>query len=225
VAAINRKFRRVQGQWIAAGKLDCVQFDFVQLNLKQSIMLGHRMSMRRLPERLFDGGVSLRLEHQLCFLLYSSGRALTQLYQPILAPLGVTYPQYLVLLVLWQDAPAAVSVGTLGARLQLDSGTLTPLVKRMEAAGLLLRARSASDGRVVEVRLTPAGRALERRARAVPRALACQLNLSPHTITTLRHTLKRLLAATQMAQHTQPKRSTPSIRIRQSTPLTKEKTR
>jgi DNA-binding MarR family transcriptional regulator len=91
----------------------------------------------------------LRLEHQVCFPLYAAARAVTQAYQPLLAPLGLTYPQYLALMVLWEQDGLAVK--DIGARLYLDSGTLTPLLKRLEQAGLVRRVRAARDERVVEV--------------------------------------------------------------------------
>ena len=111
------------------------------------------------------------LNHHLCFVLYSSSLLMTKVYKPVLGPLGLTYPQYLVLLVLWEahsasgNSPsglqeAALSVGDLGAHLHLDSGTLTPLLKRMETSGLLLRARDGLDERRVNVSLTAAGQAL-----------------------------------------------------------------
>jgi DNA-binding MarR family transcriptional regulator len=112
----------------------------------------------------------LLLDRQLCFALYSSSLAMTKLYKPLLEPLGLTYPQYLVLLVLWEAD--GLAVGELGTRLHLDSGTLTPLLKRLEAAGLVQRERAADDERRVLIRLTPAGRALRARARRVPEALA-----------------------------------------------------
>ena len=112
-----------------------------------------------------------RLDRQLCFALYSSSLVMTKLYKPVLGALGLTYPQYLVLLVLWESD--AIGVGELGERLYLDSGTLTPLLKRMEAAGLLARARAAGDERRVIVTLTAAGRALRRRAEGVPLQVAC----------------------------------------------------
>jgi DNA-binding MarR family transcriptional regulator len=98
---------------------------------------------------------------------------MTKVYKPLLDPLGLTYPQYLVLLVLWQED--GLAVGTLGERLFLDSGTLTPLLKRMEAAGLVRRERARDDERRVIVSLTPQGRSLRRRAEAVPRAIAAAL--------------------------------------------------
>jgi len=111
-----------------------------------------------------------RLDRQLCFALYSSSLAMTKLYKPLLAPLGLTYPQYLALLVLWETD--SVGVNELGARLFLDSGTLTPLLKRMQTAGWVERARDQADERRVIVTLTPAGRALRRKAAQVPIALA-----------------------------------------------------
>lgn len=112
----------------------------------------------------------LQLDHQLCFALYSASLAMTRLYKPLLDPLGLTYPQYLVMLVLWQQDGLAVS--EIGARLQLDSGTLTPLLKRLESSGLVQRLRDAEDERRVRLQLTPAGRALKARARAVPETVA-----------------------------------------------------
>ncbi|XAH24410.1 MarR family transcriptional regulator [Xylophilus sp. GW821-FHT01B05] len=111
----------------------------------------------------------LRLDHQLCFAVYSASLAMTKLYKPQLDKLGLTYPQYLVMLALWEED--GVTVSALGARLSLDSGTLTPLLKRMETAGLLARLRDASDERRVLVSLSPAGRRLKARARAVPECL------------------------------------------------------
>ena len=109
---------------------------------------------------------ALVLDNQLCFALYSASLAMTKLYKPLLAALGLTYPQYLVMLVLWEHG--AVTVSELGARLSLDSGTLTPLLKRMESAGLLQRARSTEDERRVQVSLSAPGRRLKTRAARVP---------------------------------------------------------
>lgn len=112
----------------------------------------------------------LQLDHQLCFALYSASLAMTKLYKPLLEPLGLTYPQYLVMLVLWQGD--GLTVSQLGERLALDSGTLTPLLKRLEATGLVQRLRDAQDERRVLLQLTPAGRALKTRARSVPPSIA-----------------------------------------------------
>ena len=114
----------------------------------------------------------LQLDDQLCFALYSASRAVTRAYAPLLQPLGLTYPQYLVLLVLWERDGA--SVKQLGERLALDSGTLTPLLQRLEHQGVIERRRGGDDERVVRIHLTGAGRALRARARKVPMELACR---------------------------------------------------
>lgn len=119
-----------------------------------------------------DGNDALALDEQLCFALYSASRAVTRAYAPLLEPLGLTYPQYLVLLVLWERDGLAVK--ELGERLALDSGTLTPLLKRLEAQALVERRRSERDERVVHIHLTAAGRALRTRARKIPAELACR---------------------------------------------------
>jgi DNA-binding MarR family transcriptional regulator len=108
----------------------------------------------------------LKLDHQLCFALYSASLAMTKLYKPLLEELGLTYPQYLVMLVLWEQDGLMVS--ELGERLYLDSGTLTPLLKRLATAGLVLRNRAVQDERRVHVTLTPAGRQLKARAAKIP---------------------------------------------------------
>ncbi len=120
-----------------------------------------------------DPHALLRLEAQLCFPIYAAGNLITRLYRPLLAPLGLTYPQYLVMLVLWEDG--AASVGHLGHRLLLDSGTLTPLLKRLEVNGLVSRRRDPADERRVMVEVTDAGLALRDRAASVPHALACRV--------------------------------------------------
>ncbi len=112
-----------------------------------------------------------RLDNQLCFALYSSSLVMTKLYKPLLGALGLTYPQYLVLLVLWGSD--AIGISELGERLYLDSGTLTPLLKRMESAGLVVRERVAADERRVIVTLTAAGRELRRKTEGVPMQVAC----------------------------------------------------
>lgn len=109
---------------------------------------------------------ALLLDNQLCFALYSASLAMTKLYKPLLEVLGLTYPQYLVMLVLWEQE--GLTVSALGERLSLDSGTLTPLLKRMELSGLLGRQRSCEDERRVEVTLTPAGRKLKAKAADIP---------------------------------------------------------
>lgn len=113
----------------------------------------------------------LRLDRQLCFALYSSSLAMTKIYKPLLAPLGLTYPQYLVMLVLWEGD--GVSVSQLGQRLSLDSGTLTPLLKRLELLGHIERRRATDDERRVDIFLTPVGRQLRTQALDIPNQLAC----------------------------------------------------
>lgn len=121
---------------------------------------------------------ALQLDHQLCFALYSASLAMTKLYKPLLDEMGLTYPQYLVLLALWEQDGQTVS--ELGQRLYLDSGTLTPLLKRMEAADWLSRLRDTADERRVLIRLTAAGRQLKARARRIPgcvlQAAQCELD-------------------------------------------------
>lgn len=113
---------------------------------------------------------ALQLDNQLCFLVYRLHRGITDLYRPVLTDLGLTYPQYLAMLVLWEEQ--SVTVRRLGERLDLDSGTLSPLLKRLEAAGLVVRTRSVDDERSVDVSLTEAGRRLRRKAIRVPEVLA-----------------------------------------------------
>lgn len=120
----------------------------------------------RRPTLTPNAGQALLLDNQLCFALYSASLAMTKLYKPMLEELGLTYPQYLALLVLWEEDGIAVSA--LGERLSLDSGTLTPLLKRMEAAGLVSRLRDATDERRVLIRLTAAGRQLKTRVERIP---------------------------------------------------------
>ncbi len=139
---------------------------------------------------IMNADEALRLDRQICFLLYGASRAVTQLYQPLLAPLGITYPQYLVMLVLWEEGK--VSVGHLCERLYLDSGTLTPLLKRLEVTGLLRRQRSTEDARVVDVELTAAGKKLKKNAASVPQALACRVGLASEELARVHRQLARL---------------------------------
>jgi len=120
---------------------------------------------------------ALHLDRQICFSLYAASRLVTRLYQPLLEPLGLTYPQYVVLMILWEDAPCAVS--QVGARALLNTNTLTPLLKRLETLGYVKRRRSREDERVVELHLTPAGRALRSRASCVPAQLAASAAAFP----------------------------------------------
>ncbi|MFJ6080219.1 MarR family winged helix-turn-helix transcriptional regulator [Streptomyces sp. NPDC092369] len=120
---------------------------------------------------------SLLLDDQLCFALYAASRAVTARYRPLLDELGLTYPQYLVMLVLWEQD--SISVRDLGASLQLESSTLSPLLKRLEASGLVRRERRAEDERSVAIRLTESGAALRERAATVPLAIGDAMGLTP----------------------------------------------
>lgn len=140
---------------------------------------------------------ALRLDNQLCFALYTASRFMTQAYQPLLGPLDLTYPQYMALLVLWEKDD--VTVSGLGDRLLLDSGTLSPLLKKLEAKGLLKRERSAADERSVRLRLTPAGRELQRKVAGVPTEMGCRLGLEGGRIAKLRRELEDLTATLRAA--------------------------
>ncbi|MFF1323571.1 MarR family winged helix-turn-helix transcriptional regulator [Streptomyces chartreusis] len=120
---------------------------------------------------------SLLLDDQLCFALYAASRAVTARYRPLLDELGLTYPQYLVMLVLWERD--SISVRDLGTALQLESSTLSPLLKRLEAGGLLRRERRRDDERSVAIRLTEAGAELHDRATTVPLAIGDAMGLTP----------------------------------------------
>ena len=115
----------------------------------------------------------LRLKHQLCFPLYAASRRVVAAYHPILERIGLTYTQYVTMMVLWETP--TVTVKELGERLYLDSGTLTPLLKKLEAQGYITRARSKEDERVVVVTLTGAGAALKEAALSIPEAMACRI--------------------------------------------------
>lgn len=132
----------------------------------------------------------LNLDDQLCFALHAASRAMTGAYAPLLEALDVTYPQYLVLLVLWEEDGARVS--RLGERLHLDSATLTPLLKRLEGRGILERRRSTADERVVEIFLTAKGRRLRTRAADVGKEMFCKMQLSIDELGRLREELKAL---------------------------------
>ncbi|TGD85508.1 MarR family transcriptional regulator [Mycolicibacterium sp. CH28] len=131
-----------------------------------------------------------RLDDQLCFALYSASRAVTAAYRPLLAELNLTYPQYLVLLVLWEEDRA--SVGRLCQRLHLDSGTLSPLLKRLEAVGYVTRERAADDERRVDVVLTPTGKRLQTKASCIPERLLAVSDMSLDEIAALRDAVLRL---------------------------------
>jgi DNA-binding MarR family transcriptional regulator len=142
-----------------------------------------------------DDFASLRLDQQLCFGLYAAANAIIRAYRPLLTELGVTYPQYLVLMALWEKDQRTVS--ELGRELMLDSGTLTPLLKRMEGSGLVDRRRRVKDEREVEIALTPHARELRHRALDVRRHIVCQLGMSEERIGELRGKLNEVIRALQ----------------------------
>lgn len=135
----------------------------------------------------------LTLDRHLCFALYSASRAMTAAYRPLLSELNLTYPQYLVLLALWEDGQ--VTVGRLGERLQLDSGTLSPLLKRLEANGFVRRERSSADERLVDVTLTPAGRRLARKAQCIPEQLFNATGMTEKEVADLHSAVRQLTDA------------------------------
>ena len=134
---------------------------------------------------------ALKLENQLCFPLYAAARKVIGLYTPFLKPLGITYTQYIVFLVLWEED--GITVGELGKKLSLDNGTLTPLLKKMEQQGFIKRLRSTADERVVIISLTTAGLALREQARDIPSCISQQIGLPPEDAGVLYRLLYRLL--------------------------------
>ena len=134
---------------------------------------------------------ALRLSRQLCFPLYAAARKVTGLYQPFLEPLGLTYTQYVVMMALWEED--GLSVKALGERLYLDSGTLTPLLKKLEQRGLITRTRSREDERIVLLRLTEQGRALKEQALEIPRRVSECVPLPPEEALTLYRLLYKIL--------------------------------
>lgn len=133
----------------------------------------------------------LHLDHQVCFPLYAISRLLTRFYQPLLEPLGLTYPQFIVLMILWEDAPCTVS--HIGERAQLGSNTLTPLLKRMQGQGLVRRKRSAQDERVVNIDLTPTGNALRDQCACIPMELFAAISYPASEAQALKRQLDQLL--------------------------------
>lgn len=133
-----------------------------------------------LPPTMYN---QLKLENQLCFRLYTASRLVTQAYRPLLEPLGLTYPQYLVLLVLWEHDKQ--TVGEIGERLLLESNTLTPLLQRMEREGLIVRTKGMPDTRQTIIGLTPEGRSLKRKAKEIPSCLTANWQSDDLTVDNL----------------------------------------
>lgn len=134
---------------------------------------------------------NLKLDHQLCFALYAATHSLTRAYRVSLEKLGITYTQYLVLLVLWEQD--GIGVGKIAQRLELDSATLTPMLKRLEVAGFVTRLRNTKDERIVEIKLTAAGNQLQQELAEVQHGVACQTGLSENDFNQLKDSLHRLV--------------------------------
>jgi DNA-binding MarR family transcriptional regulator len=139
----------------------------------------------------------LALERQVCFALSIASRSVLAVYRPLLEPMGLTHPQYLVMLALWGHSP--LSVSDIGGLLQLDSATLSPLLKRLEAAGLVTRTRRAEDERQLDVALTEAGRALRADAERIPSAVVDRLGIDLADLESLHAALTRVIAAARTA--------------------------
>ena len=140
----------------------------------------------------------LLLGNQLCFLLYASARKIVAAYNPFLKEIGLTYPQYVTMMVLWEEKK--ITMHDLGKRLYLDSGTLTPVLKKLENMGYVTRSRKPEDERVVIVEITPEGQALREKAEKVPYAMGCLVNrkgelFTPEEVETLKKQLYRLIHA------------------------------
>lgn len=142
-------------------------------------------------KKINDKDDELRLENQLCFPLYAAARKVVSLYTPYLKPLGLTYTQYIMMMALWERDD--VLVGELGEKLYLDTGTLTPVLKRLEADGYLVRERSRPDERLVSVKLTEKGWALKESLKELPQKIGGCLPLSPQQAKTLYHLLYQVL--------------------------------
>ena len=145
------------------------------------------------PRTVPAGTNLLALDQQVCYALAVASRNVIALYKPLLEPMGLTHPQYLVMLALWEETPLTVS--ELGRRVSLDPGTLSPLLKRLESGGLVTRGRDPKDERALAVSLTPEGARLRRRAEKVPPAIIARLGLEVTELESLRDGLTRLIAA------------------------------
>lgn len=141
-----------------------------------------------------DAGDLLALDRQVCFALAVASRTVIGLYRPLLEPMGLTHPQYLVMLALWEQEPLRVS--ELAERLSLEPATLSPLLKRLEAGGLVVRDRDPRDDRALAVSLTPAGRRLRRRAEKIPPAIIARLGMEVSELEDIRDRLTTLIDAT-----------------------------
>lgn len=141
----------------------------------------------------------LNIDNALCFALYAASRTMTQLYRPFLTALNVTYPQFLVMVLLWENDHQ--SLKDLGDRLYLDSGTLTPLVKRLEQEQLVKRSRSKSDERSLLISLTPKGKKMQTKAKDIPEKLYCELGLEYQEFIALRDSLRAWIKLKKSQSH------------------------
>lgn len=154
-----------------------------------------RSETKKTPPQAAAKEDSLHLDRQLCFPLYAASRLITRLYQPLLEPLGLTYPQYVVLLILWEDAPCSVS--HIGERALLNTNTLTPLLKRMEELNYIQRTRCVADERVVVISLTKAGTLLRTRCACIPESLNSAVSYPPEKVVALKRSLDDLICKLQ----------------------------
>lgn len=159
--------------------------------LRRTFLTGECHMTQNLPEPSVPQ-LTLDLEDQLCFDLYAAARLITSAHRPFLLPLSLTYPQYVVMLTLWQRGPQTVT--ELGARLHLDSGTLSPLLKRLEVTGYITRMKSELDERATIINVTATGELLKSQAAAVPSAIACQVGLNLEEKQKLQDQLRALIA-------------------------------
>lgn len=136
----------------------------------------------------------LKLDNQLCFPLYALSRKVTAIYRPLLDKIGLTYPQYLVMMLLWENQK--LTIKEIGEQLMLDTGTLTPLLKRMEQKKLLSRTRSMQDERIVEIEITPTGSNLKTAAAEIPTQMVCSLNTNPNEADQFKTLLNKILKNT-----------------------------
>ncbi|MCS3532234.1 MarR family winged helix-turn-helix transcriptional regulator [Chryseobacterium sp. JUb7] len=139
-----------------------------------------------------ENSKSLKLENQICFPLYVIAKEITGLYRPFLDELDITYPQYLVMMILWENDGLAVN--NIGEKLYLDSGTLTPLLKRLEAKGFIQRKRKKEDERVVEVFITESGRALQQKACEIPGKIHNKIDVTPEDWIELKESVQKILS-------------------------------
>lgn len=151
----------------------------------------------RAQESTYNADEALKLDNQICFPLYAAAKEIVRRYAPYLDEIGLTYTQYIAMMVLWEHAP--VSVKELGEALLLDSGTLTPLLKKLESKGLVERNRSAEDERKVIVSLTPAGRELKTSAAEVPFKMAQCVNLTPQEALQLKSLLRKVMYSSEQS--------------------------